>query len=173
MAERVVLDACVLYPPLVRTLLLAAARAGLIEPRWSSRILEEWRIAAARAGDEAGALAATEAMRRDWPGALIEAPTPLDLALPDPADVHVLQAAVAADASLIVTFNLRDFPGRMLARYGVVARHPDGLLWKGLGEAPQALGAAIEAAAGSDRQAARKLLKRSDLPRLGKAWAAG
>jgi len=39
---RVVLDACVLYPPVLREILLGAASAGLYDPLWSERILEEW-----------------------------------------------------------------------------------------------------------------------------------
>ena len=39
---RAVLDACVLYPPVLRDLLLGCAEAGLYEPKWSERILEEW-----------------------------------------------------------------------------------------------------------------------------------
>ena len=44
---KVFLDACVLYPPLVRALLLGAAEAGLFVPLWSARVFGEWRIAVA------------------------------------------------------------------------------------------------------------------------------
>jgi hypothetical protein len=47
------------------------------------------------------------------------------LDLPDPNDRHVLAAAIAARAHVIVTFNLLDFPANVLEPYNVVATHPD------------------------------------------------
>jgi hypothetical protein len=49
------------------------------------------------------------------------------LTLPDPDDRHILAAAIHAEAGLIVTFNLVDFPPQALAPYGVYVRHPDEL----------------------------------------------
>lgn len=48
-----------------------------------------------------------------------------ELRLPDSHDHHVAQAAIAAEASLIVTFNGKDFPDIALSPYGVRAVHPD------------------------------------------------
>ena len=45
--------------------------------------------------------------------------------LPDEDDKHVLAAAIAARASVIVTFNLKDFPDAVLGRFGLHAKHPD------------------------------------------------
>ena len=50
------------------------------------------------------------------------------LNLPDPNDRHVLAAAIEAQAPLIVTFNLSDFPNAVLRRYGIDAVHPDDFL---------------------------------------------
>jgi predicted nucleic acid-binding protein len=47
------------------------------------------------------------------------------LALPDPDDRHVLAAAIRCNAKVIVTFNERDFPNKILAAYGIEAQHPD------------------------------------------------
>jgi hypothetical protein len=57
------LDTCVIYPPVLRALLLRVARAGLYQPLWSERILEEWaratgdaaRLSRGNGGAEAGA----------------------------------------------------------------------------------------------------------------------
>ena len=47
---KAVLDACVLYPTVLREILIGVADAGLYTPVWSPRILAEWRHAAARLG---------------------------------------------------------------------------------------------------------------------------
>ena len=47
------------------------------------------------------------------------------LNLPDPDDRHVLAAAIRCGASVIVTFNEKDFPKTALSPYGVEAQHPD------------------------------------------------
>ncbi len=48
-----------------------------------------------------------------------------NLALPDPADRHVLAAAIHAGAAVIVTYNLRHFPPSELVKFGIDAWHPD------------------------------------------------
>src|ERR1041384_2340454 len=53
-----------------------------------------------------------------------------DLNSPDANDRHVLAAAIEAGASVIVTFNLRDFPPPALAAYRVRTMHPDTFLVK-------------------------------------------
>tara|TARA_Y100000815_G_scaffold255461_1_gene262350 strand:- start:551 stop:1069 length:519 start_codon:yes stop_codon:yes gene_type:complete len=50
------------------------------------------------------------------------------LELPDPDDRHVLAAAIAGKASVIVTWNLKDFPARHLLPHGVVSQSPDDFL---------------------------------------------
>lgn len=177
MAEAVFLDACVLYPEVPRTLILEAAEAGLLCPAWSPRVLEEWRIAAARRGLEAedGARGAAERMRRAWPEGEVEPDPEIQAALdlPDPADTHVAAGAVAAGAPIILTFNLRDFPPRRLAGTGVAARHPDGFFWELLSREPGRLRPILDRLATLAEGDGRRLLKRAGLPRLGKAWEAG
>ena len=58
------------------------------------------------------------------------------LTLPDPDDRHVLAAAIRANAALIVTFNLKDFPADALKPYGIEAKHPDNFLTYQLDLAP-------------------------------------
>jgi hypothetical protein len=66
-------------------------------------------------------------MDRAIPDGLVEGYEDLvaGLALPDPDDRHVLAAAIRCGASVIVTFNQRDFPAEMLAPYGMESQHPD------------------------------------------------
>ena len=176
---KAVLDACVLYPTLLREILLGAAEAGFYAPVWSARIVEEWRRAAVRRDPLAPADVEIADATRRFPAAEVAVPAGIEarLSLPDPLDVHVLACAVAAGAGAVVTTNLRDFPGRTLAHEGVVPRHPDSLLTEFHGDAPEAL-AGVVATALHDLRAAtgadapdRALLKRAALPRLGRAIA--
>ena len=65
-----------------------------------------------------------------------------DLELPDPDDRHVLAAAIHADAEVIVTRNLKDFPDDRLKPYGVEAQNPDDFVLHVFGLAPaQVVGA--------------------------------
>jgi hypothetical protein len=68
---RVLLDACVLFPTVMREMLLGAAAAGGYDPLWSPRILEEWARATRRLpeGSEAIARAEIAALRARWPEA--------------------------------------------------------------------------------------------------------
>jgi hypothetical protein len=45
--------------------------------------------------------------------------------LPDIDDRHVLAAAIRCNASVIVTFNQKDFPCTALEPFGIEAQHPD------------------------------------------------
>ena len=177
---RAVLDACVLFPTVLRELLVGAAAEGLYEPRWSARILEEWARATPKLGPGAEAQARAEiaALRAAWPRAEV---TPRDgtmarLWLPDPDDVHVLAAAVDGHADAVITFNRRDFPRAELAPEGIDLRDPDGFLmdlWLADAPAVERVAARVRATAaamGHDLPM-RGLLKRARLPRLGKALA--
>lgn len=180
-APRVLIDACVLYPQLLRSVVIGAAGAGLIVPFWSARIMDEWRLASARHGGmeaEDATRAAQAGLASRFPDASV-VPDPAveaTLVLPDAGDVHVVAAAVAARAD-VLTLNLRDFPARRLAGHGVGVRHPDGLLWALWSEAPDQLDPVIETAlaaladGGEGGDGGRRVLKKAGLPRLGKARA--
>ena len=174
---RVLLDACVLFPTVMRELLIGAADQGLFEPLWSDRILEEWARAAARLGNGAesvarGEIAMMRAVRRS---ASVTVPDDLidTLELPDVDDRHVLAAAIEGKADELLTFNLRDFPTRTLSLHGVIRRDPDNFLLEfaqngtAMAEVAEAVRLRTEAISGRD-QPMRPLLKRAKLPRLAK-----
>jgi hypothetical protein len=59
-------------------------------------------------------------------------------------DRHVLAAAVASGAQVVVTLNLRDFPDAACEAFGVEALHPDDFLLNLFDLDPDAVRAAIE-----------------------------
>jgi len=128
----VVYDACVLYPALLRDFLVSLALAGAVHARWSRKIQEEWKrnLLENRPDLLRGKIERTiRLMEQSIPEAVIEPDETLtaSLELPDPNDRHVLATAIRAGASVIVTFNVRDFPKAVLEGFGVVAQHPDEL----------------------------------------------
>ena len=179
---KLVLDACVLYPPVLRSILLGTAAGGLFVPLWSDRILEEWARATVKLGPEAEALARSDATlaRAAFPRASIAPQRAIEarLLLPDENDIHVLATAIAGHADAILTFNAQDFPRHVLAAEGIERRDPDGFLWELLSHHPDAVGAVIARThAEAERRAGqpvslRALLKRTQLPRLGRAVTA-
>jgi predicted nucleic acid-binding protein len=179
---RAVIDACVLYPTVLRQIVLGVARAGLIVPLWSDRLLEEWARTADRLGGAVdGALARGEiaALGVRFPGALVPADPAraAQLWLPDPGDIHVLATAIAAQADTVITLNLKDFPRAELEAHGLAAQHPDAVLYRFWLDRPDAVaGVVADVHATAARMAGaelplRALLKRARLPRLAKALA--
>ena len=176
---KLVLDACVLYPTVMREVLLGTARAGFFTPVWSARILEEWARAAARISpaQEAQARGEIALVRAGFPKAEA-APAPgleSRLWLPDASDIHVLATAVASSADAIVTLNAKDFPRGVLAEEGLDRIDPDTLLmefWQAesstIAEVAQRVLTQARALSDEDWQM-RPLLKKARLPRLGKA----
>jgi predicted nucleic acid-binding protein len=180
---RAVLDACVLFPTVLREILTGAAAAGLYQPVWSDRILEEWARATAKLGPAADVIARGEiaALRLAFPKAGVTADPGLTarLWLPDANDIHVLATAIAAGADVIVTFNAADFPRATLAEEGLTRLDPDQFLLSLHDAAPGQVAdvcAAVRATAerlSGTPQPLRALLKRACLPRLGKRLTAG
>ncbi len=176
---KLLLDTCVIYPTVMRQMLLGVAGKGVFTPLWSARIIGEWQRAAQKLGPEGVAQAGAEAalLAANWPEAEVRYAPSLEarLWLPDPADRHVLAAAIAGSAELIVTLNAKDFPRNTLAEEGLTRVDPDGYLhgvWRAqpelvvqvahdvLDEANRLSGRAWEM---------RALMKKARLSRLGKA----
>lgn len=57
--------------------------------------------------------------------------------LPDVDDRHVLAAAIRAGASVIITFNLKDFPSKALESHGIDALSPDEFILDVIGLEPE------------------------------------
>jgi len=128
-----VLDACVLYPAPLRDLLMHLAVEECYQPLWTAAIHDEWtrNVLANRPDLTAAQLGRTrDLMNAGAEGSLVvgyESLVP-NLSLPDPDDRHVLAAAITGGASVIVTFNLPDFPAARLAPFGITAQAPDPFL---------------------------------------------
>lgn len=126
----VIYDACVLYPAPLRDLLMHLALSDLYRARWSDRIHDEWmrNVLASRPDLTQEQLNRTRRLMnahvRDCLVAGFEYLIP-PIELPDPDDCHVVAAAIHAGASLIVTFNLKDFPPEAIKPYNLAAQHPD------------------------------------------------
>jgi predicted nucleic acid-binding protein len=127
------LDANVLYDVVLRDLLMQLASSGLFRARWTARINDEWtrNLLANRSDLSAAQLEFTKAMMaRAVPNGLVERYEALidTLQLPDPDDRHVLAAAITAEADVIITLNLKDFPREALLPYGIEPLSPDSFL---------------------------------------------
>ncbi len=136
--QSVVYDACVLHSAALRDLLVRLAMTGLFRARWTSAIHEEWMrsVLAARPDLTRARLARTRRlMDASVPDCLVEGYEALvaELGLPDPDDRHVLAAAIRAEAEVIVTYNVADFPGEVLSRHGIEAQHPDAFVSRLIG----------------------------------------
>src|ERR1700722_10465987 len=124
-----VYDANILYPAPLRDLFIRLAQAGLIRARWTETIHDEGvrNVLADNPALSAERLARTRTLMneavRDCRVSgyedLIDS-----LTLPDPDERHILAAAIRANAEVIVTFNVKDFPTGVLAGYNIEAQHP-------------------------------------------------
>lgn len=126
----VIYDACVLYPAPLRDLLMHLAMTDLFKARWSNDIHEEWmrNVLKNRADLNKEQLERTrQLMDKHTRDCLVKDYESLieEITLPDPNDRHVLAAAVRSSASVIVTYNLKDFPIQETEKYAVEAQHPD------------------------------------------------
>lgn len=126
----VLLDACTLYPAALRDVLMRLAVYGLSAARWTDAIHHEWIEAVLRDRPDLSRerLQRTrELMDLHAEGCLVTGyeQRMQDLDLPDSNDRHVLAAAIEAEAEIILTWNLRDFPAALLASHGLRAATPD------------------------------------------------
>ncbi len=128
---KAVLDTNVMYPIIIRDLLFWFAHYDLYTPKWSENIFAEWKTVMLRKGipeEEADKrlhradLAFPDALVQNYNGLVAQ------LELPDEDDRHVVAAAIKANANVIVTNNLRDFPEKYLDSFGLKAKSADDFL---------------------------------------------
>ena len=179
---RILIDTCVLYPTVMREVVLGCAAAGLCEVRWSDRILEEWARAARKIGPEGETLARGEiaAVSARFPDAVVgyAADQLRQFWLPDPDDIHVLAAAVVGSCDAIMTVNVKDFPRDVLGEYALLRVEPDRFLLDLLETDRVRVVSVAEAVLAEARRLSgedwkmRALMKKARLPRFGKAVAA-
>ena len=145
-----VLDANVLYPQWLRDVLLTLAALGYFEPAWSEQIIDEMRRNVLRdqpdippARFDAVTIAA---LRRAFPDAWVEVDDDLVTDMNNaPGDRHVLAAAVAGSAHVVVTDNTTDFESpRYVASGRIAVMTPAAFLSQALDEHQDVLAAALE-----------------------------
>ena len=124
------------------------ALADLYEAKWTNEIHDEWirNVLANRSDLKRQQLERVRnLMNAHVLNCLVDGYDHLipSLKLPDEHDRHVLAAAICAQASIIITYNLRDFPAKALDKYKVTAIHPDDFLVKLIDHYPDTMCAAI------------------------------
>lgn len=184
MAVVAVYDACVLYPSPLRDLLIRLAIEELVLARWSDAILDEVfrNLRKDRPELDPDRLDVT---RRRMNAAVLDVLVPHNPAtlarvgaLPDPDDAHVVATAIDAGASVIVTFNLRDFPAKVLEPLGLTAVHPDAFVSEVWASSPDTVLSVLRAQAADLRnppctiEDVRDALGRCGLTRFAELWRA-
>lgn len=128
-----VLDANVLYPAPLRDFLLNLAATEIFQPKWSEIIQNEWKhnLLKNRPDLKETQLNRTvKLMESAFPDANTEVQLEIveDIQIPDENDKHVLAAAITSEANYIITWNIKDFPKRVLQHYSIKAIKPDGFI---------------------------------------------
>ncbi len=145
----VLLDACVLYPAPLRDLLMHLALADLFQAKWSDDIHKEWirNVLANRPDLTLAQLKRTQKLMNEHVhDCLVRGYKKLipQLSLPDKNDRHVLAAAIQGSVQIILTYNLKDFPTKIIKEYSVKAEHPDMFLHHLLQQYPEQFCVAIK-----------------------------
>ena len=129
---RVVLDANVLFPVVLRDVLLEFSVSGLLRTFWTSEILVEFSRALVRTSrhSEDSAAGLVSEMQAFFPSSFVDGYEHLTHSnmCADPKDEHVVGAAIHIKADAIATFNLKDFPKDLFEYFGIRLSHPDNLL---------------------------------------------
>ncbi|SBT04146.1 conserved hypothetical protein [Candidatus Accumulibacter aalborgensis] len=159
----VIYDACVLYPAPLRDFLMRLALTDLYRACWTEMIHDEWihNVHKKRPDLKREDLDRTRALMnahvRDSLVTGFEHLIP-SIELPDSDDRHVVAAAIHGGATLILTFNLKDFPEELLRRYNLAVQHPDDFIFDLLEQHP----ASVCEAAATHRRSLKNPPKTAD-----------
>ncbi|MEZ4619320.1 MAG: hypothetical protein R2867_27950 [Caldilineaceae bacterium] len=124
------LDANIFYPAPLRDLFMQLAVSDLFQARWTA--VHRARLERTRE--------MMDLATRDCPGYQHE---PSSVSLTTVDDRHVLAAAVTGRCTVIVTWNLVDFPKEVLEPFGIEAQDPDSFLAHQLSLSPDRFCAAV------------------------------
>jgi hypothetical protein len=125
------------------------ARTDLFRARWTDRIHDEWisNLLKNRPDLQPAKLRRTRKLMNDAVlDCLITGYEPLigSFGLPDPGDEHVLAAAVAGEADIIVTSNFKHFPARITSPLDIEIQYPDDFFVNQFTNAPELVLAAVK-----------------------------
>jgi len=126
-----VLDSCVLFPNILRDTLLTTFELGLYQAYWSQPILDgvTRNLIKRKITNEKKAKYLENTIKSYFPEAMIETSDDLVAKMTNhEGDRHVLATAVAAQAKIIVTFNLKHFQLKDTNIWNIKAQHPDEFL---------------------------------------------
>jgi predicted nucleic acid-binding protein len=139
-------DTCTLYGGVLNDLILRLAERSAFRPLWSADVLEELHRNLVIAGFPEDAVdRRITAMRAFFPDAMVEGYGDLIGGLScDLKDRHVLAASIRANAEVLVTFNLKDFPRSSVEAFDIEVVHPDAFLLDQLDLFPAITMSAIE-----------------------------
>jgi predicted nucleic acid-binding protein len=128
--DAVLLDTCVLLKSYLCDTLLSVAEEGTFRPLWSDHILTELRRNLVKAGAKQEAVEhRLTQMTTFFPDARVSGYEGLIGSMTnDLKDRHVLAAAVAGRADILVTENLRDFPPASTAHLRITVTGQDDFL---------------------------------------------
>jgi len=124
-----VLDTCVLFPTVVRNILLNLALSDEYQAIWSKNILDEWLYSSVKQGyisQESTKIEIIQVNLR-FPSSLktLKKFNAEEYWLPDLNDLHVLALAIQTESKGIITFNKKDFPNKILNSYNLFSITPD------------------------------------------------